>query len=217
VETDAGDEWTDEPAHRVRLMRYVFDPKVLAREVTAVLDVPLENGARFTALIERLSHVYPNAIENRQRRWVPSRAGGILGKLTFLYVGFTEYLLIFGCPAGTQGFSGRYHHVDLYKVIIEGRYTTYDLESDQITPTVYGAGALSHMRRGEARGLQIDSGSWHLEYGRGLNLTAMPFGLMDTLVSSVDIRPLKLTTSEYTSLITKRLRGRLRHPPGARR
>ncbi|CDO89144.1 hypothetical protein AWC29_11735 [Mycobacterium triplex] len=191
-------------------MTYKIDPDVLARECRQVLDLPLDSGERFSALIERLSHAYPEIIENRQRRWLGSRAGGILGKLTFLHISFSEYLLIFGCPAGTQGFSGRYNYMELYKVILAGRYTTYNLESDQIGATVYTPGDLTYMKKGEARGLEIDSGSWHLEYGRGPNITAMPFGLMDTLVSSVDVKPLAATTSEYMSFLSRGLRNRRR-------
>ena len=108
-------------------MAYKIDPEVLARECQEVLDIPLDSGERFCALIERLSRIYPEQIGNRQRRWIATRAGGILGKLTFLHVSFAEYLLIWGCPAGTQGFSGRYNFMELYKVILAGRYTTYDL------------------------------------------------------------------------------------------
>lgn len=194
-------------------MAYKIDPEVLVRECQQVLDLPLASGERFSALIERLSRACPEIVENRQRRWVGSRAGGILGKLTFLYVSFSEYLLIFGCPAGTQGFSGRYNYMELYKVILAGRYTTYDLESEQITPTVDTPGDISHMKKGEARGLEIESGSWHLEYGRGPNITAMPFGLMDTLVSSVDLKPLVLTTGEYMSFLSRGLRNRRRSKP----
>jgi hypothetical protein len=189
---------------------YKFDPDTLARECREVLALPLENGERFDALIERLSLIYPDLIANKRRRWIGSRAGGVLGKLTFVYVGFTEYLLIYGCPAGTQGFSGRYNFMELYKVILAGRYTTYDMESDQIAANVYLPGDVSHLEKGHARGLDIESGSWHLEYGRGPNITAMPFGLMDTLVSSVDLKPLLLTAGEYVSFVIERLRRRRR-------
>jgi sigma non-opioid intracellular receptor len=191
-------------------MTYQIDPEVLARECQEVLDVPLDTGERFSVLIERLSRVYPDIIDNRRRRWIGSKAGGILGKVTFLHMGFMEYLLIFGAPAGTQGFTGRYNHMELYKVILAGRYTTYDLESEQITPTVYLPGDVSCMKKGEARGLEIESGSWHLEYGRGPNITAVPFALMDTVVNSLELKPLVLTTGEYVSFLRRGLRNRRR-------
>ena len=105
-------------------------------------------------------------------------------------MGFSEYLLIFGSPAATDGFTGRYNYMDLYKVILAGQYVTYDLESDQIAPTAYRPGDVSCLKKGQARGLEIEAGSWHLEYGRGPTLTAMPFGLIDTVVSSLQVRPL---------------------------
>ena len=191
-------------------MAYKIDPEVLARECQDVLDIPLGTGERFSVLIERLSRVYPDLIDNRRRRWIGSKAGGILGKVTFLHMGFMEYLLIFGAPAGTQGFTGRYSYMELYKVILAGRYTTYDLESEQIDPTVYLPGDVSYMKKGEARGLEIESGSWHLEYGRGPNITAVPFALMDTVVNSLELKPLVLTTGEYMSFMRRGLRNRRR-------
>ena len=65
------------------------------------------------------------------------------------------------------------------------------------------------LKKGQARGLEIQAGSWHLEYGRGPTVTAMPFGLIDTVVSSLQVRPVLLTTSEFTKFIVKGLRRRL--------
>jgi hypothetical protein len=191
-------------------MSYKIDPDALVNVAREIIDLPLESGERFSSLIEKLSQVYPDIIENKQRRWVGSKAGGILGKLTFLHVSFSEYLLIFGSPVGTQGFSGRYSFMEVYKVVLAGQITSYDLESNQIAPTVYRPGDLGYLKKGEARGLDIQAGSWHLEYGRGPNLTAMPFGLMDTLVSSLELKTLGLTTREYTSFLVKNCARRLR-------
>jgi hypothetical protein len=188
---------------------YKIDPDVLTRVCAEVLDRPLETGELFDGLIEKLAEVYPELVDNQRRRWIMSKAGGILGKITFLYMGPTEYLLIFGSPAATDGFTGRYRFVDLYKVILAGEYVTYDLESDQIGATVYRPGDLSHMRRGEARGLEIKAGSWHLEYGRGLTSTAMPFAMMDTLVASMALKPVLATTGEYLKFTARGLRRRL--------
>ena len=171
--------------------------------------MPLDSGERFSVLIEKLSKAYPDLVDNKQRRWIMSKAGGVLGKITFLYMGFSEYLLIFGSPAATDGFTGRNNYVDLYKVILAGQYVSYDLESDQIAPTVYRPGDVSCLKKGQARGLEIQAGSWHLEYGRGPTMTAMPFGLIDTVVSSLQVRPLVSTSSEFTKFIGRGLRRRL--------
>lgn len=178
-------------------MKYEFDPHLLHEVAVESLSHRLEDGERFDALIERLAEIHPKLITSEPRRWVMSRAGGVLGKVAFLYMGPFEYVLIFGSPAATDGYTGRYNHMDCYKVILAGRYTTYDLETDQIEPTVLHPGDLSHMRRGEARGVQIDAGSWHLEYGRGLTATAMPFAMMDTLIVSMAVKPAIATAKEY--------------------
>lgn len=188
-------------------MAYKFDPETLASICGEVLDAPLETGERFDALIEKLSATYPDLIENRRRRWIATKAGGILGKISFLHMGLSEYLLIFGSPAATDGYTGRYNFVDVYKVVLAGRYLTYDLETDQIAPTIYEPGDLSWMKRGHARGLQIEAGSWHLEYGRGITITAIPFGTLDTIMS-LAFRPLLMATGEFAALIRGNLRRR---------
>jgi hypothetical protein len=179
---------------------YKFDPETLAKICGEVLDVPLETGERFTALIEKLSAAYPDFIENKRRPWIATKAGGILGKISFLYMGLSEYLLIFGSPAATNGYTGRYNYVDVYKVILAGQYVTYDLETDQIAPSTYGPGDLSWMKKGHARGLEIQAGSWHLEYGRGVTITAVPFGTLDTIMS-LAFRPLLTATGEFAKMI----------------
>lgn len=190
-------------------MAYKMDPKVLAEVAASVLDRPLDSGERFAALTDKLAKVYPDCIDTKPPHWIMTKAGGVLGKISFLYMGPTEYLLIFGAPAATDGYTGRYHFVDLYKVILAGKYVTYDLESDQIAPSVYLPGDVSRLEKGRARGLEIHSGSWHLEYGRGLVMTAMPFAMMDTLVNSMAVKPVVATTGEYVKFATNGLRGRL--------
>ncbi len=189
-------------------MTYKFDLDVLVHVCNEVVDLPLDNGERLTALIEKLAAAYPDFIDDRPPRWTGTKAGGILGKISFLYLGFSEYLLIFGSPAATDGFTGRYNYVDLYKVILAGQYVTYDLESDQIAATVYRPGDLSWMERGRVRGLEIQAGSWHLEYGRGRTFTTVPFGVVDTLISSLEVRPLLMAGREFAAFIAKDLRRR---------
>jgi hypothetical protein len=191
-------------------MAYKIEPTVLRDVTAAVLDLPLDTGQRFAALIEALADRYPDVVADEVPRWMMSKAGGVLGKISFLYMGPSEYLLIFGSPAATDGYTGRYRFVDVHKVVLAGRYVTYDLESDQIAPTVLLPGDTSHMRRGEARGLQIDSGSWHLEYGRGVTMTAMPFAMMDTLVNSMALKPVLATTKEYLRFTARGVRRRFR-------
>ncbi|HJT92856.1 MAG TPA: hypothetical protein VJ777_13055 [Mycobacterium sp.] len=60
----------------------------------------------------------PDLIDPAPGRWVGSKAGGILGKVRFLYFSPREYIVLFGSPTGTQGFSGRYKHVDIHQFLL---------------------------------------------------------------------------------------------------
>jgi ERG2 and Sigma1 receptor like protein len=45
-----------------------------------------------------------------------------------------EYIVIFGSPTGTQGFSGRYKRVEIHKFLIADQIDSYDVESDETAP-----------------------------------------------------------------------------------
>ena len=190
-------------------MAYRLDPHEIAEACRDTVTLPLESGERLTAAVDRLAETYPGLIDPNRQRWIFTKAGGIVGKVSFLYASLNEYLLLFGAPVGTAGFSGRYNRIEIYKFILAGRYSTYNLETAQITPGVFGPGELVPLPKGEVRGMEIASGSWHLEYGRGPVVTAMPFGLVDVLVSSLEIRPLIQTAADYSHFLTTGLRRRL--------
>lgn len=180
-----------------------IDPEVLHRIAKEVLEANLENGEMFELIREKLHQEYPHIISKEPRCWIGSRAGGVLGKLTFLHVSLSEYLIIFGCPASTTGFSGRYNFMQIWDFFLSGETRTYDLESDQIAPTISHAGDKGYLGKGQSLGVEITAGSWMIEYGRGPNITALPFALMDSLISSVELKSFFLTMSEYTKLILR--------------
>jgi len=180
-----------------------IDPLVLHRVAKEVLEADLESGEMFALIREKLHDEYPRLIAKEPRCWIGSRAGGVLGKMTFLHVSLNEYLIIFGCPAGTAGFSGRYNFMQIWDFFLSGETRTYDLESDQIEPTVGRAGDKGYLGKGQSLGVEITAGSWMIEYGRGPNITALPFALMDSLISSVELKSFFLTMSEYTKLILR--------------
>ena len=189
-------------------MAYKLDPNAIAEACQDVLDLPLESGERLSAAVDRVAGLYPELIDPSRERWIFTKAGGIVGKINFLYASMNEYLLLFGAPVATYGFSGRYNRVAISKFILAGRYTTYNPETAQITPGVFGPGELVALPKGEVRNMEIASGSWHFEYGRGPVITAMPFGTVDLLVSSLEVRPIVQTTVDYAHFITKGVRRR---------
>lgn len=186
-------------------MKYRIDPEVLHAIAKEVTGLPLDNGEIITAAIERLAGAYPDLIDPAPGRWVGSKAGGILGKVRFLHFSPREYIVIFGSPTGTQGFSGRYKHVDIHKFLLAGRIDSYDLESDDtaaLPPLL--PGGCTVLERGRARGLTIHPGSWHIEYGRGAVATTLPFAMVDTLLVSLEFESVRRSTVEFAKLVRRR-------------
>lgn len=135
-----------------------------------------------------------------------STAGGILGKVCFLYFSPREYIVLFGSPTGRQGFSGRYKCVQIHKFLMAGQIVSYDLESDEMLPMTLRPGEHTCLDKGHARGLTIHPGSWHIEYGRGAVVTTLPFAMVDTLFLSLEVESVHLSTIEFSKLVTRRFR-----------
>ena len=187
-------------------MSYKIDPDVLGKVAQQVVGLPLENGQLITSAIRALADEYPDFIDPAPGRWVGSKAGGILGKVRFLYFSPREYIVIFGSPTGTQGFSGRYKHVDVHKFLMAGQIDWYDVESDDISAATLLPGEHAHMVRGQARGMTIHPGSWHIEYGRGAVATTLPFAMVDTLLVSLELESVRRSSVEFAKLIRRRPR-----------
>jgi hypothetical protein len=186
-------------------MKYKIDPDVLHTVAQRVVGMPLEGGGLITRAIELLADEYPDLVDPSPGRWVGSKAGGVLGKVRFLYFSPREYIVIFGSPTGTQGFSGRYKHVDIHKFLLAGQIDSYDLESDDTEPLpALRPGERTCLERGHARGLTIHPGSWHLEYGRGAVATTLPFAMVDTLLVSLEFESVRRSTVEFTKLVRRR-------------
>ncbi|KUH97081.1 isomerase [Mycolicibacterium acapulense] len=191
-------------------MRYRIDPDVLHGVAQQVVGLPVDSGELTTRAVELLADAYPDLIDAAPGRWVASKAGGILGKVRFVYFSPREYIVIFGSPTGTQGFSGRYKRVQIHKFLMAGRIDSYDLESDDNTAMALLPGERTCLEKGQARGLTIHPGSWHLEYGRGAVATTLPFAMVDTLLVSLELDSVRRSTVEFSRLIRRRPRPRAR-------
>ncbi|MEO3760099.1 isomerase [Mycobacterium sp. B14F4] len=187
-------------------MPYRIDPAALHAIAQRVVGLPMEGGELVARAIELLAAEYPDLIDPTPGRWVGSKAGGILGKVRFLYFSPREYIVIFGSPTGTQGFSGRYKRVQIHKFLMAGRIDSYDLESDDTTSMTLLPGEHTCLEKGHARGLTIHPGSWHIEYGRGAVATTLPFAMVDTLLVSLEFESVRRSTVEFARLVRRRAR-----------
>ena len=136
-------------------MKYKINPDVLARVAKEVVAEDLAHDAMFQSIRDKLSVEYPGLVDTAERCWMGSRAGGILGKMTMLYASLDEYLIIFGCPVGSQGFSGRYNFMEISDFYIAGETLTCDLENGQTEPSIYLAGDRSLLTKGQTLSCEI--------------------------------------------------------------
>ncbi len=185
---------------------YRIDPEVLGKLAKQVVSLRLTGDELIDRAIELISAEYPDLVDPVPGRWVGSKAGGILGKVRFLYFSPREYVVIFGSPTGTQGFSGRYKRVQIHKFLIAGQIDSYDIESDDTGVMTLLPGEHTCMEKGRARGITIHPGSWHIEYGRGAVATTLPFAMVDTLLVSLEFQSVARSTVEFAKLVGKRFR-----------
>ena len=178
---------------------YKFDPEVLH-------DIAIEASKRpksemFDYVSSELKKKYPKYITT-EKNWMFNNAGGAMGQMTLLHGSITEYIIIFGSAIGTEGHSGRYN-TEVYDFMMHGDMWCY-LEGE-IERTDYKPGDGAYLGKGDVKGYKLPEGAWMLEYARGPIFTMLPFGLADTMLSTLDIRTFFRTIWVYGKLTVKNL------------
>lgn len=104
-------------------MSYVFDIETLHAIARQGRGKAHDEMVRI--VVEEAARAYPAHIDaNPRRRWLFSPTSGVTGVMTLLHASFSEYLIIFGTPVGTEGFSGRYR-MDIHDSLLVGEIWTY--------------------------------------------------------------------------------------------
>ena len=184
-------------------MKYVFDPKILREVAHSHLDLPLEK--MLPAITQDLAERYPGLIET-EPEWFFSNAGGSMGQLTILYASLREYVLFFGSPIGNEGHTGRYSFAEDYAIVLDGEMWYYG-EGDTHREE-YHPGDVVHLPKGKAKDYRMVERGWILEYARGAIPTMLPFGVADTLFSTLDFTSLFRTFRIYTRHLLRSARRR---------
>lgn len=182
-------------------MGYIFEPGILQQVAKDALAKNLRTDELVATIAAELGKRYPGHI-NTTPAWVFSNAGGAMGAMYILHASLTEYLMIFGTPLGTEGHSGRFH-VDDYFIILAGEQWAFS--AGQFAREVYRPGDMHHLPRGQAKQYKMPEMCWALEYARGFIPTMVPFGLADTLTSTLDFHTLAHSVWIYSRSAVKEL------------
>ncbi len=186
-------------------MGFVFDPEVLGECASAGVGLPVESA--LDAITEKLALAYPRYVDSGPRKWILNNAGGAMGQMAFLHASLSEYLIFFGSPIGTEGHSGRYA-TDVYDWVFDGEMWCYiEGETER---TVYTPGSTAYLGADKVKGYRIPDHAWMLEYSRGPIPSMLPFGVADTLVSTLDFKTLGRTFAGYAKHVgSSLLRGKI--------
>eukprot|EP01027_Heterolobosea_sp_BB2_P020479 GEZU01029217.1.p1 GENE.GEZU01029217.1~~GEZU01029217.1.p1 ORF type:complete len:246 (-),score=99.35 GEZU01029217.1:96-833(-) len=152
-------------------------------------------GKQRVSMSELFNHVaramkkeYPEWItwdENpKKQEWMHVNVGGTMGQMIILHCSFSEYIMFFGTPLGTEGHSGRYFY-DCHDYILRGRHDTY--EPGEIDGATFRPGEVTHLIRGSACGYRSERHTYMLEYGHGLGILLAGFWpLVSVLFNTLD-------------------------------
>lgn len=166
------DELKKDPAIINSPSGYLFEPKELQKIVQGYIHLPLEKA--LPAIHKELMQRYPGKFLDKYR-FIFNDAGAALGQVAILYASKKEYIIFFGSPIATGGFSGRYPEADFYDIMISGEMNT--VIEGEITSKTYRPGDMAVLPRGIAKGYHIDKAGWMLEYSRGNMMKSFNFGV----------------------------------------
>jgi C-8 sterol isomerase len=181
-------------------MGYIFDPDKLHEIAKSAVGLPFKEMVRRVA--EGLDREYPGHIETREE-WIFNMAAGAIGVMTVLHASLSEYVILFGTPIGTDGFSGRYR-IEIHDYMLAGDMWTY--HDDNVGERIISRpGDHAILRVDQTKGFKLPEGAWMLEYGRGAIPTALPLALADALLSCGDFYTVYKTLQIYGKQVTREL------------
>jgi C-8 sterol isomerase len=181
-------------------MAQIFDPERLHDAARHAAGLP--HDAMVRSVVDELATTYSGHIETTQD-WIMSVVGGATGIMTVLHCSLSEYVIIFGTPVGTEGFSARYR-IDIYDFMLSGEMWTYTEECCR-ERTISRPGDCALLQRGRVKGFRLAEGTWMLEYGRGPIATCLPTAITGA-IASLDGKTIWKTLRVSAALMWRELR-----------
>jgi C-8 sterol isomerase len=184
---------------------YLFDPEKIHAIARTFAGKPIDES--LPGIVSELERGWPGLIEH-EPKWMLAIYGGTTATMTVLHASLSEYVLVYGSPIGTSGFSGRYLF-DCWDFMLTGEMSTF-IDDHSTVAEVYRPGDGALLPRGRAKGYSITPGSWMLEYSRGIIASGLPFALAEVAHSSPDLPTLARTLRIYgTQVVRNLLKGKI--------
>lgn len=191
---------TRELEHMQPVKKFLFDPRKLNDIVKKTKGMKLDRAFEFIA--DELSKAYPGYI-SKNERWIFNNAGGAMGQLKLLHGSIREYIIFFGTCIGTEGHSGRYSS-EVYDYMIRG-----EMECEYtgvFEPEIHRPGMdPAHLGKKMVKHYRIKNDAFMLEYCRGNVPKMFPFGILDSILSTIDVRSIGQLVFIYSKLMLKNL------------
>jgi C-8 sterol isomerase len=186
-------------------MGYIFNPEQIHEIACKAVGLSPEEMTR--VVTDELDRAWPGRIATTNE-WIFSLFGGTTSVLKVLYASITEYVILFGTPNGTTGFSGRFA-MEIYDTVIAGEMCTFT-EDQPLTRVITPPGEYARLGWFKSKGWGIAPESWMLEYGRGFVPSGIPFGVGDAFFSAMDPVTLGKTLWQYgRQAVRELLRGKI--------
>lgn len=175
---------------------YRFEPEDIHEIAKLGMGLPIDEA--ISVIHDALEERYPGLVRE-ELRWHFNRTGGTLGQMALFYASTKEYVLLFGTPIGSEGFSGRYSDMIVYDCMFAGEMRTYT--EGQIEATLYLPGDCAILAPGQGKGYNMTANTWMLEYTRGNIPAALPIGVFAPVSVTADWRNAWNVFWDYFSLV----------------
>ena len=175
--------------------RFVFDPRILNEISKKALGKSLEQA--FEIINNELAKAYPDYVVKDQK-WIFNNAGGGMAQLKLMHASIREYVIFWGTCVGTEGHSGRYRS-EIFDFMLRGEMRCEyegvfqpEIHVPGGKPAYLGSKVVKHY--------VIERDAFMLEYCRGNIVKMLPFALLDSLLSTLDLRTIGRLIYQYGKL-----------------
>lgn len=172
---------------------YSFDPHRLNALCQIAIEENKTNQGTTTDLFQRVAALLqqeygPGLINDyNDQEWIFNNAGGAMGQMFILHASFTEYIILFGTAVGNEGHTGVHYATDYFNILQGVQWAG---SANATTREKYEPGMMHILNNGASKQYAMEPESFALELAQGYIPFMLPFGMLDTLTSTLDFTTL---------------------------